>query len=143
MADNEFDWMVLLDRLDYPPMALERRAEAIAEELRKGHPSETLCKMLAAMIHHPQGKNSTPFVLRLMHKNTGRPKADDRAAIVMEKLVDQDSLSVDAAVYEMQARFGAKGMSRAKCLAALKRGRDLARLDRLFDEWIAPHSPEK
>lgn len=133
---TEHDWLVLVDRLDWPALSLEQRAAAIADELMKGQPSEMFCRMLAGMIH-PKGKNSTQHVFCLMHKNVGRPTIDDRRAIAMARLRDIDGLSFDAAAAEMQARFGRKGTSPARCAAYLDRGRELASLDRLFAEHIA------
>lgn len=109
---------------------------AIAGELRKGHPSELFCRMLAGMID-PRGKNATKHVLKLQRKNTGRPKADKRLAYLMERLVDQDGHSIDAAIYEVQRALGRKGHARATCLAALTAGREARGLERDFDAYLA------
>src|SRR5262245_31383157 len=47
---EEHDWLVFIDRLDFPPMTPKARVAAIAAELRKGKPSKTFCSMLAGMI---------------------------------------------------------------------------------------------
>ncbi|MBB5754352.1 hypothetical protein [Prosthecomicrobium pneumaticum] len=140
---SEHDWAVLVeDGSDMPPMSLEERASAIAEELRKGNPSKLFCKLLAGMID-PNGKNATRTLFRLSYKNTGRPRSDKRLSYFMERLVDQRGFTIDAAVHEAQKAFGEEGHSRSSCLAALARVRETRALERDFREYLARQEAAK
>lgn len=128
------DWKVFAPQVYLPPLTLDERAAAIADELAKGHPSKLFCRMLAGMIH-PEGKNSTQYILRLAHRNEGRPKGQNRqVGAAMLRIVDDEGKSVDEAVYQVQQQFGVKGNSRRQCLAALKTEREARDLHEWFDK---------
>jgi len=59
----------------------------------------------------------------------------------MERLVDGEGKTVDAAVAEIQQRFGVRGNSKRKCETALKSARELTQLERLLDEPV-PKAPQ-
>lgn len=145
MAD--LDWVTLIDSLDNPPQTPEQRAGAIAEVLRKGNPSALFCQMLAEMIQ-PQGKNCAPYVLKLLRKDRGRPKGPNwQVAFEMERNVVQHEVAgiknpVQAAVADIQNKFGMNGNSRRKCETSLAAVRQWIRLERLWDEHIAK-APEQ
>jgi len=104
--------------------------------LRAG-PSPRLCKALAEMID-PKGRPVVPWRLKLQRPKRGRPEADARIGFAMATLVDDEDMSVKAAVAQVQNEFGAKGNSRAKLLDALKHERELRELAELVDRARKP-----
>lgn len=131
---SEFDWLTLIDNLD-APISMEDRAQRIADVLVAGAPSETFCLMLAEMIR-PGGKNTSPYMFKLQRTRQGQPKGPDwwLVASEMERLVDQEGLSEDAAVFRIQRDFGEKGNCKRKCQDALYAARAFTRAARALDE---------
>ena len=101
-----------MDQLDRPKRTVDQVAADIAAALRAG-PSPRLCKALAEMID-PKGRPVVPWRLKLQRPKKGRPEADARIGMEMATLVDDEGLSVKAAVFRVQEKFGAKGNSRSK-----------------------------
>ena len=125
------DWTIFLDSAE-DPLSDNERAVAIADVLKAGNPSPAFCQMLAEMIR-PSGKNTTCYRLELRRKRNGRPRS--RLGPVgneMERLVDVEGMTVDAAVAEIQQRFGVSGNSKRKCEAALRAAREFSQLAQLL-----------
>lgn len=99
------DWLVFLDNLEAPPMSLSERQAAIAEQLRKGRPSEAFCSMLAGML---DGMNTTQWSLTLQRRTRGQPKRKNvelgRAMIAATEGVARGSMK--AAKQDVAKRFG-------------------------------------
>lgn len=139
----------LIDCIDKPPVPLEVRASAIADELREistklagDHASRMFCRTLAEMID-PQGKNCTKYRLELRLKDRGRPKGPNwQLAFEMERLSNEyeaagASNPAELAVADIQKKFGKKGHAKRTCEAALKEARNLTRAVNFFDEHVA------
>ncbi|HVZ06234.1 hypothetical protein [Hyphomicrobium sp.] len=131
------DWTVFIRDID-KPLTDEERAEAIADVLRAGTPSQLFCLYLAEMIRPLSNNklNASSWRFKLCRKENGRPKDTFRQVdFEMEHLVDVEGLSVDAAVAEVQRQHGIKGNSKRSCEAGLKRAQEWSRMARMLDEW--------
>ena len=130
------DVSVLIDQLDRPKRTVDQVAADIAAALRAG-PSPRLCKALAEMID-PKGRPVVPWRLKLQRPKKGRPKADARIGMAMAKLVDDEHMLVDEAVFRLQKKFGVKGNSRSALLKALKDERQWRQLAEDLDKLSKP-----
>ncbi|SHJ19774.1 hypothetical protein SAMN05444000_10611 [Shimia gijangensis] len=134
MTEEKPDWVVLTENLE-EPMDLEERASRIAAVLSTGGASTLFQKMLSHMID-PTGKKDR-FCLALRHENVGRPKGPDWAVgFEMLKLVDDEGLSADEAIYRVKQKFGKAGTSRTKCFDALRAAREETRLRNIAERLL-------
>ena len=104
---------------------VDQVAVDIAAALKAG-PSPRLCKALAKMID-PNGRPVFPWRLKLQRPKRGRPEADARIGFAMATLVDDEDMSVKAAVAQVQNEFGAKGNSRAIIVGCIETRTRIAR----------------
>jgi hypothetical protein len=123
---KNLDFLVLSN---YPEKPRDQMASAIAKVLWTGEPSLIFCRMLADMID-PGQVNKPPYVLKIQRRGRGNPKGTNLAvALEMERLRDDEGVTTDVAVAEIQRMFGKKGNSRAACLAALAEVRRIRALE--------------
>lgn len=137
---NDPDWLALLD--DRLPISVEDRAQKIADVLATGTPSPQFCRTLAKMIRPHERKCVSPYKFKLHRARKGQPKGPDWWAVAweMERLVDREGVSEDAAIFQIQRDFGMKGNSKRKCQDALYTARTRLRLAREFEEAYASES---
>jgi hypothetical protein len=133
------NFSVLVDNLHQPKRTVDQVAADIAAALKAG-PSPRLCKELAEMID-PKGRPVVRWRLKLQRPKQGRPEVDVRIGMEMATLVDDEGLSVKAAVFRIQNKYGVKGNRRSKCLDALNHEREMRELAELVDKAGKP-SPE-
>jgi len=126
------DTLVLVDNLDQPKRSVEQVAADLAAVLRAG-PSPGLCRELANMID-PKGRPITGWSLKLQR----RKRRDDRSGILMAALVDDEGMSVKAAMDRVRQKFSEEENSNSTLFAALKREREFRRLSELVDKAGKP-----
>jgi hypothetical protein len=89
----------------------------------------------------PKGRPVVPWRLKLQRRKRG-PTADRRVGMEMAKLVDDEGVHPDDAVFQIQKKLGRKGNGRSKCFEALKYEREMRGLAKLVDKASKPSSPE-
>ena len=134
------DFWVLVDNLDQPKRTVDHVAADIAAVLKAGSPSRRFCTELANMID-PKGRTVVRWRLKLQRPKKGWQGVDARIGMEMARLVDDEGMPVDQAVFRVQEQFGPKGNRRSKCLEALKHERDMRQLSELVDNAVRP-SPD-
>lgn len=139
MSRKDDNFSVLIDQLDRPKRTVDQVAADIAAALKAG-PSPRLCKALAEMID-PKGRPVVSWRLKLQRPKQGHPGADARIGMEMATLVDDEGLSVKAAMFRIQNKYGVKGNRKSKCLEALNHEREMRELAELVDKASKP-SPE-